>query len=116
MAGRELPAPVRAISHTKVSVTVEDYGDGVEDLSQFYDLFSGDKQYDPEKRGRFGRGVKEFIGASDETSITSTGSGCRRTRTCTWRSTGPVLLHRYVRTSIRTMNRMPNWNDSTCPP
>lgn len=59
------------------SVAVEDYGDGVEDLSQFYDLFSGDKQYDPEKRGRFGRGVKEFIGASDETVITSTGGGLR---------------------------------------
>jgi hypothetical protein len=59
------------------SVTVEDYGEGVEDLSQFYDLFSGDKQYDPEKRGRFGRGVKEFIGASDETVISSTGGGLR---------------------------------------
>ncbi len=59
------------------SVTVEDYGDGVDDLSQFYDLFSGDKQYDPEKRGRFGRGVKEFIGASDETVIASTGGALR---------------------------------------
>ncbi len=59
------------------SVTVEDYGAGVEELSQFYDLFSGEKRYDPEKRGRFGRGVKEFIGASDETVIASTGGGLR---------------------------------------
>ena len=59
------------------SVTVEDYGDGVDDLSQFYDIFAGDKQYDPEKRGRFGRGVKEFIGASDETVIASTGGALR---------------------------------------
>jgi len=59
------------------SITVEDYGDGVEDLSQFYDLFPGDKPYDPEKRGRFGRGIKEFIEASDETVTSSTGSGLR---------------------------------------
>lgn len=59
------------------SVVVEDYGEGVEDLSQFYDLFAGDKQYDPELRGRFGRGVKEFIGASDETVIASTGGALR---------------------------------------
>lgn len=44
------------------SIIIEDYGDGVEDLSQFYGLFSGDKPYDPEKRSRFGRGIKEFIG------------------------------------------------------
>lgn len=56
------------------SVVVEDYDPaGVEDLSRFYDLFSGSKQYDPEKRGRFGRGVKEFIGATEETVISSTG-------------------------------------------
>ena len=60
------------------SVVVEDYDpEGVEDLSQFYDLFSGSKQYDPEKRGRFGRGVKEFIGATEETVISSTGGGIK---------------------------------------
>ena len=60
------------------SVVVEDYDpEGVEDLSQFYDLFSGSKQYDPEKRGRFGRGVKEFIGATEETVISSTGGGLK---------------------------------------
>ncbi|WP_147270865.1 hypothetical protein [Haloplanus salinus] len=60
------------------SVVVEDYDpEGVEDLSRFYDLFSGSKQHDPEKRGRFGRGVKEFIGATDETVISSTGGGLR---------------------------------------
>lgn len=42
-------------------------------------MFSGDKQYDPEKRGRFSRGVKEFIGASDETVISSTGGGLQFT-------------------------------------
>ncbi len=59
------------------SVVVKGYGDGVEDLSQFYDLFAGDKRGDREKRGRFGRGVKEFIGASDETVISSTGGALR---------------------------------------
>ncbi|WP_139175610.1 hypothetical protein [Halobellus clavatus] len=60
------------------SIVVEDYDpEGVEDLSRFYDLFSGSKQHDPEKRGRFGRGVKEFIGATDETVISSTGGGLR---------------------------------------
>ncbi len=60
------------------SVVVEDYdSEGVEDLSRFYDLFSGSKQYDPEKRGRFGRGVKEFIGATEETVISSTGGGLK---------------------------------------
>lgn len=66
------------IDYNDRSVVVEDYAnDGVEDLSQFYDLFAGDKQYDPEKRGRFGRGVKEFIGASDATVIASTGGALR---------------------------------------
>ena len=65
------------VDYDDQSVVVEDYGEGVDDLSQFYDLFAGDKQYDPEKRGRFGRGVKEFIGASDETVISSTGGGLR---------------------------------------
>lgn len=60
-------------------VVVDDDEDGVQDLSHFYDLFSGDKHYDPEKRGRFGRGIKEFIGASDETVISSTGGGLRFT-------------------------------------
>jgi hypothetical protein len=62
------------IDYDDTAVVVEDYAEaGVDDLSQFYDLFAGDKQYDPEQRGRFGRGVKEFIGASDETVISSTG-------------------------------------------
>ena len=60
------------------SVVVEDYDpEGVEDLSRFYNLFSGSKQHNPEMRGRFGRGVKEFIGATDETVISSTGGGLR---------------------------------------
>ncbi len=60
------------------SVAVQDYDEeGVEDLSRFYDLFSGDKHGDPEVRGRFGRGVKEFIGATDEAVIASTGGGLR---------------------------------------
>lgn len=66
------------IDYDDQSVVVEDFAEnGVDDLSQFYDLFAGDKQYDPEKRGRFGRGVKEFIGASDETVIASTGGALR---------------------------------------
>lgn len=66
------------IDYDDQAVVVEDFAEeGVDDLSQFYDLFSGDKHSDPEKRGRFGRGVKEFIGASDETVITSTGGGLR---------------------------------------
>ncbi|MDY6778323.1 MAG: hypothetical protein SVU32_06645, partial [Candidatus Nanohaloarchaea archaeon] len=60
------------------SVMVEDYDhEGVEDLSSFYELFSGEKNHDPEKRGRFGRGIKEFIGGSDETVIASTGGALR---------------------------------------
>jgi hypothetical protein len=60
------------------SVVVEDYDpEGVKDLTRFYDLFSGSKQYDPEKRGRFGCGVKEFIGATEETVISSTGGTVR---------------------------------------
>lgn len=43
-------------------IIIEDYGDSVEDLSQFYGYFSDDKPYDPEKRSRFSRGIKEFIG------------------------------------------------------
>lgn len=50
------------MSYGDQSIINEDYGDGVEDLSRFYGLFSGDKPYDPEKRSRFGRGIKEFIG------------------------------------------------------
>ena len=58
------------IDYGDQSVVVEDYDpEGVEDLSRFYDLFSGSKQYDPEKRGRFGRGVTEFIGATDEVVV-----------------------------------------------
>lgn len=66
------------IDYDDTAVVVEDFAeDGVDELAQFYDLFAGDKQYDPEQRGRFGRGVKEFIGASDETVITSTGGALR---------------------------------------
>lgn len=62
------------------SAVVEDFDDdGVEELSLFYDLFAGNKYSDPEKRGRFGRGIKEFIGASDETVIASTGGALRFT-------------------------------------
>ena len=61
-------------------VVVEDFDEaGVEELSQFYDLFAGDKYSDPEKRGRFGRGIKEFIGATDETVISSTAGALRFT-------------------------------------
>lgn len=60
------------------AVVVEDFDPaGVADLSRFYDLFAGDKYRDPEQRGRFGRGIKEFIGASDETVIASTGGAVR---------------------------------------
>ena len=66
------------IDYGDQSVVVEDYDpEGVEDLSRFYDLFSGSKQYDPEKRGRFGRGVKEFIGATDEAVVSSTGGALK---------------------------------------
>ena len=66
------------IDYDDQSVVVEDYAaDGVEDLSHFYALFSGDKYYEPEKRGRFGRGIKEFIGASDTTVISSTGGALK---------------------------------------
>ena len=65
------------VDYDDQSVVVEDYGAGEPDLSQFNDIFAGDRQYDPEKRGRFGRGVKEFIGASDETVIASTGGALR---------------------------------------
>jgi hypothetical protein len=34
----------------------------VVESTTFYGLFSGDKPYDPEKRSRFGRGIKECIG------------------------------------------------------
>lgn len=62
------------------SAVVEDYDpDGVDDLSLFYDLFAGDKHADPEQRGRFGRGIKEFIGASDEALVASTGGAVRFT-------------------------------------
>jgi len=66
------------VDYDDQAVVVEDYhDDGVEELSHFYDLFSGDKRHDPTQRGRFGRGIKEFIGASEETVISSTGGALR---------------------------------------
>lgn len=66
------------LNYEDSSVVVEDYDDeGVQDLGNFYTLFDGTKAGNPEKRGRFGRGTKELVGASDEVVISSTGGAVR---------------------------------------
>lgn len=56
------------------SIVVEDYDStGVEDISNFTTVFQGTKGGDPNTRGRFGRGLKELVGASEVTLAQSTG-------------------------------------------
>lgn len=50
-------------------VTVEDSGQGFEDLSDAYTIFGGDKGEDPTKRGRFGRGLKETVGGAERVMV-----------------------------------------------
>jgi hypothetical protein len=55
-------------------VVIEDtYEEGMEDLSHFYNLFAGSKRDSHTKRGRFGRGAKELLAASDRTVVHTTG-------------------------------------------
>lgn len=62
------------IDYDSRNVMVKDFHEkGVVDLDELWTLFEGDKAGDPEQRGRFGRGIKELVGASDEVTITTTG-------------------------------------------
>lgn len=66
------------VNYDDNSIVVEDFDEeGVHDLGNFYTLFEGTKAGDPEKRGRFGRGTKELVGASDDVVISSTGGAVR---------------------------------------
>lgn len=63
-----------SIRYDDNSIIVEDYdSDGVEDISNFTTVFQGTKGGDPNTRGRFGRGLKELVGASEVTLAQSTG-------------------------------------------
>lgn len=63
-----------SIRYDDNSIIVEDYdSDGVEDISNFTTVFQGTKAGDPNTRGRFGRGLKELVGASEVTLAQSTG-------------------------------------------
>ncbi len=63
-----------SIRYEDNSIIVEDYdSDGVEDISNFTTVFQGTKGGDPNTRGRFGRGLKELVGASEVTLAQSTG-------------------------------------------
>ncbi len=46
-------------------VVVEDEGPGFDQIEHSWEIFGGDKAADPEKRGRFGRGLKELVGGCE---------------------------------------------------
>ena len=63
-----------SIRYDDNSIIVEDYdSEGVRDISNFTTVFQGTKSGDPNTRGRFGRGLKELVGASEVTLAQSTG-------------------------------------------
>ena len=67
-----------SIRYDDNSIIVEDYdSDGVQDISNFTTVFQGTKGGDPNTRGRFGRGLKELVGASEVTLAQSTGGTVR---------------------------------------
>ena len=56
-------------------ITVEDNGNGFEDIRDAYTLMRGtSKRDDPKKRGRFNRGEKDVISVSRETTIETVGN------------------------------------------
>jgi len=64
------------LDHTDNVIAVEDtYPSGIDDLEQVISVYEGDKGGDPERRGRFGRGIKEYIAACDRVAVETTGGG-----------------------------------------
>ncbi|MFB6237028.1 MAG: ATP-binding protein [Halopenitus sp.] len=62
------------IDKNRKTIQIIDDGPGYEDLSDAWSIFGGDKADNPEKRGRFGRGVKEAV-PSCETFVIETVGG-----------------------------------------
>jgi len=50
-------------------ITIRDNGSGFADIKAVDTVFMSDKQDDPKKRGRLGRGLKELISASEKSTI-----------------------------------------------
>lgn len=100
-----------SIRYQDNSIVVEDYdSEGVSDISNFTTVFQGTKSDDSNTRGRFGRGLKELVGASEVTLAQSTGG------TVKWDQTddeAPRKEYKNVRRSEGTLiyASNPNWND-----
>lgn len=64
---------IRVLVNTrKREITIEDDGSGYEELSEAWTVFQGSKGNDVDKRGRFGRGIKELITACEELRVETT--------------------------------------------
>lgn len=63
----------KAESGRGVHVTVSDDGNGFSDVSQIWTIFASGKQDNPTKRGRLGRGLKEFISVAQECEVLTGG-------------------------------------------
>ena len=53
-------------------IVVRDFGSGFKQIEHAWQVFGGDKGDDPEKRGRFSRGLKEAVAVSDWVRVETT--------------------------------------------